>query len=50
MCKDEPSKPDEDEGGGCGCNGTGPGASVLGLVLLSLLGRLGARRSATRVR
>jgi hypothetical protein len=44
VCVADPSTPDEG-GGGCGCNGSaGAGASVFGLLLLSLLGRVGARR------
>ncbi|HEX8698194.1 MAG TPA: hypothetical protein VF815_05115, partial [Myxococcaceae bacterium] len=46
VCVEDPTGPGEGEGegGGCGCSGSGAGASVLGLVLLSLLGRAGGRR------
>ncbi|MDY7229320.1 right-handed parallel beta-helix repeat-containing protein [Hyalangium rubrum] len=43
VCVDDTSAPEEG-GGGCGCNGSGAGASVFGLLLLSILGRVGARR------
>ncbi|WP_224244180.1 beta strand repeat-containing protein [Hyalangium gracile] len=43
VCVDDgPSVPEEDSG--CGCSGSGPGASLFSLLLLALLGRLGARR------
>ncbi|WP_224367308.1 beta strand repeat-containing protein [Hyalangium versicolor] len=41
---DSPSDPDPEDDSGCGCSDTGAGASAFSLLLLSLLGRVGARR------